>query len=37
MIQILAGLITYLLFAIYCYEQHGERDNNSTHNLYANP
>jgi len=25
MIQILAGLITYLLLAIYCHEQHGER------------
>ncbi len=24
MIQILAGLITYLLLAIYCHEQHGE-------------
>jgi IS4 transposase len=25
MIQILAGLITYLLLAIYCHEEHGER------------
>jgi len=25
MIQILSGLITYLLLAIYCHEQHGER------------
>jgi IS4 transposase len=25
MIQILAGLITYLLLAIYCHEQHGEK------------
>jgi len=25
MMQILAGLITYLLLAIYCHEQHGER------------
>lgn len=25
MIQILAGLITYLLLAIYCYENHGEK------------
>jgi len=25
MVQILAGLITYLLLAIYCHEQHGER------------
>jgi hypothetical protein len=24
MIQILSGLITYLLLAIYCHEQHGE-------------
>jgi transposase len=24
MIQILVGLITYLLLAIYCHEQHGE-------------
>ena len=24
MIQMLAGLITYLLLAIYCHEQHGE-------------
>ncbi len=24
-IQILAGLITYLLLAIYCHEQHGEK------------
>ena len=24
MVQILAGLITYLLLAIYCHEQHGE-------------
>ena len=23
--QILAGLITYLLLAIYCHEEHGER------------
>ena len=27
MIQILAGLITYLLLAIYCHEQHGEKVN----------
>ena len=25
MVQILAGLITYLLLAIYCYEQHNEK------------
>jgi hypothetical protein len=25
MVQILSGLITYLLLAIYCHEQHGER------------
>ena len=25
MVQILAGLITYLLLAIYCHEQHGEK------------
>jgi hypothetical protein len=25
--QILAGLITYLLLAIYCHEEHGERVN----------
>lgn len=25
MVQILAGLITYLLLAIYCHEQHNER------------
>ncbi len=25
MVQILAGLITYLLLAIYCYEQHQEK------------
>ena len=25
MVQILAGLITYLLLAIYCHEEHGER------------
>jgi hypothetical protein len=25
MVQILAGLITYLLFAIYCREQHNEK------------
>jgi hypothetical protein len=25
MVQILSGLITYLLLAIYCQEQHGER------------
>jgi IS4 transposase len=25
MIQILAGLITYLLLAIYCHEEHGEQ------------
>jgi len=25
MVQILGGLITYLLLAIYCYENHGER------------
>ena len=25
MIQILSGLITYLLLAIYCHEEHGER------------
>jgi hypothetical protein len=25
MIQILAGLTTYLLLAIYCHEEHGER------------
>ena len=25
MVQILAGLITYLLLAIYCYEQHKEK------------
>ena len=24
MIQMLAGLITYILLAIYCHEQHGE-------------
>ncbi len=24
MVQILSGLITYLLLAIYCHEQHGE-------------
>ena len=24
MIQMLAGLVTYLLLAIYCHEQHGE-------------
>ncbi len=27
MVQILAGLITYLLLAIYCHEQHGEKVN----------
>lgn len=27
MIQILSGLITYLLLAIYCHEQHGEKVN----------
>ena len=27
MVQILSGLITYLLFAIYCHEQHGEKVN----------
>ena len=27
MVQILGGLITYLLLAIYCYENHGERVN----------
>jgi hypothetical protein len=25
MVQILSGLITYLLLAIYCHEEHGER------------
>jgi hypothetical protein len=25
MVQILTGLITYLLLAIYCHEQHGEK------------
>ena len=25
MVQILSGLITYLLLAIYCHEQHGEQ------------
>ena len=25
MVQILAGLITYLLLVIYCYEQHNEQ------------
>jgi hypothetical protein len=25
MVQILAGLVTYLLLAIYCHEQHGEK------------
>ena len=25
MVQILAGLITYLLLAIYCHEQHNEK------------
>ena len=25
MVQILAGLITYLLLAIYCHEQYGEK------------
>jgi len=25
MVQLLAGLITYLLLAIYCYEQHNEK------------
>ncbi len=25
MVQILSGLITYLLFAIYCHKEHGER------------
>ena len=27
MMQILSGLITYLLLTIYCHEQHGERVN----------
>jgi len=27
MVQILGGLITYLLLAIYCHEEHGERVN----------
>ena len=25
MVQILAGLITYILLALYCYEQYGEK------------
>lgn len=25
MVQILSGLITYLLLAIYCHEEHGEK------------
>jgi hypothetical protein len=25
LVQILSGLITYLLLAIYCHEEHGER------------
>jgi hypothetical protein len=27
MVQILGGLITYLLLAIYCHENHGDRVN----------
>jgi len=27
MVQILSGLITYLLLVIYCHEQHGEKVN----------